>query len=57
MYDETASSWSIWLWKDIGFQGMIYVDENTQYMKLMKPFLEKKKVGGEVSAPVHELVG
>jgi len=38
------------LWKDIGFQGMIYVDENTPYMKLMKPFLEKKKVGGMVTA-------
>jgi hypothetical protein len=50
LYDETASSWSIWLWKDIGFQGMIYVDENTPYMKLMKPFLEKKKVGGTVTA-------
>jgi hypothetical protein len=44
LYDETASSWSIWLWKDIGFQGMVYVDEETAYMKLMKPFLEKKKV-------------
>ncbi|KAG7532036.1 hypothetical protein FFLO_03911 [Filobasidium floriforme] len=43
LYDETASSWSIWLWKDIGFQGMVYVDEETAYMKLMKPFLEKKK--------------
>lgn len=44
LYDETASSWSIWLWKDIGFQGMVYVDDETPYMKLMKPFLEKKKV-------------
>jgi hypothetical protein len=57
LYDETASSWSIWLWKDIGFQGMIYVDENTPYMKLMKPFLEKKKVGGTVTAPRLKLLG
>jgi hypothetical protein len=29
---------------DIGFQGMVYVGEETPYMKLLKPFLEKKKV-------------
>lgn len=44
LYDETQASWSIWLWKDIGFQGMTYVNEETAYMKLLKPFLEKKKV-------------
>jgi hypothetical protein len=48
LYDETASSWSIWLWKDIGFQGMIYVDEDTPYIKLMAPFLKKKKVSGSL---------
>ena len=29
---------------DIGFQGMVYVKPDTPYIKLMKPFLEKKKV-------------
>lgn len=32
------------LLSDIGFQGMVYVDESTPYMKLLKPFLGKKKV-------------
>jgi hypothetical protein len=44
IYHEAKASWSIWLYKDIGFQGMVYVDEETTYMKTMKPFLEKKKV-------------
>jgi hypothetical protein len=29
---------------DIGYQGMVYVNEDTPYMRLLKPFLEKKKV-------------
>ncbi len=35
-------SWSIWLYKDIGFQGMVYVSRETPYMKLFKDFLERK---------------
>lgn len=45
IYDKAKASWSIWLWKDIGFQGMVYVGEDTPYIKMLKPFLEKKKVG------------
>jgi hypothetical protein len=45
LYDEQPkASWSIWLWKDIGFQGMVYVDPETPYMRLLEPFLRKKKV-------------
>jgi hypothetical protein len=35
-------SWSIWLYKDIGFQGMVHVDLSTPYMTLFKDFLLKK---------------
>lgn len=45
LYARNNTSWSIWLYKDIGLQGMVYVGEETAYMKLLKPFLEKKKVG------------
>lgn len=45
VYKQANASWSIWLYKDIGFQGMTYVSKDTPYMKLLKPFLEKKKVG------------
>jgi hypothetical protein len=44
MYARDDISWSIWLWKDIGFQGMVYVNEDTPYIRLIKPFLAKKKV-------------
>jgi hypothetical protein len=35
-------SWSIWLYKDIGFQGMVYINSDTPYMKLFATFLAKK---------------
>ena len=35
-------SWSIWLYKDIGFQGMVYVSRETPYMTLFRDFLAKK---------------
>ncbi|KAF8134581.1 glycoside hydrolase family 5 protein [Boletus edulis] len=35
-------SWSIWLYKDIGFQGMVYVSQEAKYLTLFKDFLAKK---------------
>ncbi len=35
-------SWSIWLYKDIGFQGMVYVAPETPYRTLFQDFLAKK---------------
>ncbi|KAJ7785567.1 glycoside hydrolase family 5 protein [Mycena olivaceomarginata] len=34
IYNQDRLSWSIWLYKDIGFQGMVYVDLETPYMTL-----------------------
>ncbi|KAH9940617.1 glycoside hydrolase [Amylocystis lapponica] len=42
IYNQDRLSWSIWLYKDIGFQGMVYVSRETPYMKLFKDFLAKK---------------
>ncbi|ETW76521.1 glycoside hydrolase family 5 protein [Heterobasidion irregulare TC 32-1] len=42
IYNEDRLSWSIWLYKDIGFQGMVHVSRETVYMKLFKDFLAKK---------------
>ncbi|GJC89755.1 beta-xylosidase [Colletotrichum liriopes] len=39
-------SWSIWLYKDIGYQGMVYVDPESPYMRLVQPFVEKKQRNG-----------
>nr|XP_031861486.1 uncharacterized protein CI109_003090 [Kwoniella shandongensis]KAA5528558.1 hypothetical protein CI109_003090 [Kwoniella shandongensis] len=43
IYSKAQASWSIWLYKDVGFQGMIYAGEDTAYVKLLKDFLRKKK--------------
>ncbi|OJA17831.1 hypothetical protein AZE42_03323 [Rhizopogon vesiculosus] len=42
MYNQDRLSWSIWLYKDIGFQGMVHVSLETPYMTLLKDFLAKK---------------
>ncbi|KAG6841639.1 Endo-1,4-beta-xylanase 5 [Blastosporella zonata] len=42
IYNEDRLSWSIWTYKDIGFQGMVYVSTETAYMTLFKDFLAKK---------------
>ncbi|KAG6833172.1 Endo-1,4-beta-xylanase 5 [Tephrocybe sp. NHM501043] len=42
IYNEDRLSWSIWTYKDIGFQGMVYVSTETPYMTLFKDFLAKK---------------
>ncbi|TFK35831.1 glycoside hydrolase [Crucibulum laeve] len=42
IYNQDRMSWSIWLYKDIGFQGMVYVSQDTPYMKLFSDFLAKK---------------
>ncbi|KAI0076678.1 glycoside hydrolase [Panus rudis PR-1116 ss-1] len=42
LYHKDHLSWSIWLYKDIGFQGMVHVSRETPYIKLLASFLEKK---------------
>lgn len=42
VYDQEQISWSIWLYKDIGFQGMVHVGLDTPYMKRFEAFLLKK---------------
>ncbi|KAF4980635.1 hypothetical protein FZEAL_3384 [Fusarium zealandicum] len=43
IYRETDVNWSIWLYKDIGYQGMVYLDPESAYMRLVGPFIEKKQ--------------
>jgi hypothetical protein len=43
IYKQDHISWSIWLYKDIGFQGMVHTNPDSAYMRLLKPFLEKKR--------------
>jgi len=43
IYNEDQVSWSIWLYKDIGYQGMVYVNPDTPYRRLIDPFVAKKQ--------------
>jgi hypothetical protein len=43
VYRKGNASWSIWLYKDLGFQGMVHVDQDSAYRKLLTPFIDKKK--------------
>jgi len=43
IYAENKTHWSIWLYKDIGYQGMTYLDPDSPYMKLIAPFVAKKQ--------------
>jgi hypothetical protein len=42
IYRDSNVSWSIWTYKDIGYQGMVYVSPETPWMQLLEPFLKKK---------------
>lgn len=43
IYDRFQIPWSIWLFKDIGLQGMVYTSPQSPWNKLIEPILEKKK--------------
>lgn len=43
IYDKYQIPWSIWLYKDIGIQGMVYTSPDSVWNKTIAPFLEKKK--------------
>jgi hypothetical protein len=43
IYAEEQISWTIWLYKDIGLQGMVYTAPDSAWNRLIQPFLEKKQ--------------
>jgi len=43
IYDKQQISWSIWLYKDIGVQGMMHTNRNSKWNRTIQPFLDKKK--------------
>ncbi|KPI45421.1 Endoglucanase C [Cyphellophora attinorum] len=43
IYDEHKIPWAIWLYKDVGLQGMVHTNPDSPYNKLIAPILEKKK--------------
>ena len=43
IYDKFQIPWTIWLYKDIGVQGMVHTSPDSPWNKLLEPWLEKKK--------------
>jgi len=43
IYDKYSIPWSIWLYKDIGFQGMVYASPDSRYMRTIASFVAKKR--------------
>ena len=43
IYDKHQISWSIWLYKDIGIQGMLHTNPDSKWNLAIQPFLDKKK--------------
>ncbi|CUM65823.1 uncharacterized protein PRCAT00003472001 [Priceomyces carsonii] len=41
--DNTAINWSIWVYKDIGFQGLTYVSTKSKWFEVFGEFFLKKK--------------
>jgi len=42
IYERHGASWSIWTYKDIGLQGLVYADPDSPWMRRIRPVLEKK---------------
>lgn len=43
IYAKYDTHWSIWLYKDIGLQGMVHTSPDSPWNKLIQPFLQKKR--------------
>lgn len=41
--DGAPISWSIWVYKDIGYQGLTYVSPESKWFKVLGKFLQKKQ--------------
>jgi endoglucanase len=42
IYTRHGVSWSIWTYKDIGLQGVVYASPDSPWMERIRPILEKK---------------
>lgn len=42
IYQEHEASWSLWTYKDVGLQGLVYLPSSSAYVKRIRPALDKK---------------
>lgn len=43
IYDAYGASWALWTYKDIGLQGVVYVDQESEYLRLIRGVLDLKR--------------
>lgn len=43
IYDKYGIHWSIWLYKDIGLQGMVHTNPQSRWNTTIRPLLDKKR--------------
>lgn len=58
IYDHYKIHWSIWLYKDIGIQGMVHTAPDSVWNRLVAPFLAKKRslqLDGWATSPSAEV--
>jgi len=46
LYQEFGASWCLWTYKDLGLQGVVSPRPDSQWVKKIKPVLEKKAILG-----------
>ncbi|KAL9095185.1 MAG: hypothetical protein Q9165_002441 [Trypethelium subeluteriae] len=66
IYDKHRIHWTIWLYKDIGMQGMVHLSPTSPYLRVIAPFLARKtalqldawgrRPNASVDAVIHPLV-
>jgi endoglucanase len=42
VFDEGGAHWSVWTYKDIGLQGVVYTAPDSPWMELLRPALDRK---------------
>lgn len=42
IYRDHRASWALWTYKDIGLQGLVYADPDSDYLRRLAPLREKK---------------
>ncbi|MGO9658760.1 MAG: glycoside hydrolase family 5 protein [Acidimicrobiales bacterium] len=42
IYEAHRAGWSLWTYKDVGLQGLVYASPTSPYVERIKPVLEKK---------------
>lgn len=43
IYDVHEASWTIWLYKDMGVQGILHSGEDSKWNKTFEEFINKKR--------------